>query len=59
MTAFLVLGQSRQRFTVQVSLTDMLNEVGRIADQFSLYGIDDWAFMLVGEPVTTNDLHAR
>jgi hypothetical protein len=37
----------------------MLNEVGRIADQFSLYGIDDWAFMLVGEPVTTNDLHAR
>jgi len=58
-TAFLVLSQSRQRFTVQVSLTDMLNEVRRISDQFALYGIDDWAFMLVGEPITTNDLHAR
>ena len=37
----------------------MLNEVRRISYQFALYGIDDWAFMLVGEPITTNDLHAR
>ena len=57
MTAFLVLCQSSQRLAIEVGLTDMFNKAGSISNQFALNSVNDWTLVLVGKPITTNDLY--
>ena len=52
-----MLGESRQGLAIEVGLTDMFNKAGSISNQFALNSVNDWTLVLVGEPITTNNLY--